>query len=221
VTAPYYQDEAVTLWHGDCREITAWLQADVLICDPPYGMSFVSSWTKRRRPIAGDGDAAVRDEVLAMWGNRPAAVFGTWRVARPIGTRQVLIWDKSDGVGPGMGDLSTAFGTSHEEIYLLGEWPKRVSRRGSVIRTTCAMGGLDGLVGRSGHPSPKPVGLMEQLLTVAPAGTVADPFAGTGPTLLACRALGRPVLAVELEEAYCEVAAKHLSQGHLDFEDVS
>jgi DNA modification methylase len=217
VPKPYYADDLVTLYHGDCREIDAWLQAGVLITDPPYGMAYDSSRVKgRTRPIAGDTDTNIRDAALAMWGSRPAAVFGTWRAPRPSATRQVLVWDKTDGVGPGMGDLSSAFGTSHEEIYLLGEWRKVGPRRGSVIRTGMAMGNPNGLIARAGHPSPKPVGLMEQIV-VATQGVVADPFAGSGSTLVAARQLGRPVIGVEVEERYCEITARRLAQGVLDF----
>lgn len=205
----------MTLYLGDCREVTAWLSADVLVTDPPYGMAFVSSWTKRRRPVANDGDVSVRDEALSMWGvERPALAFGTWRTARPERTKAVLVWDKTDGVGPGMGDLGAAFGTSHEEVYLMGEWakPSGVPRQGSVIRSTVGMGGPNGLVATSGHPTPKPVPLMERLITAAPPGVIADPFAGSGSTLVAARNLGRRAIGVELEERYCEVIAKRLAQ---------
>lgn len=219
---PYYTDASVTLYHGDCREITEWLAADVLVTDPPYGMAFVSSRTTRRRPVANDHDAAVRDAALHLWGTtRPAAVFGTWRVPRPTNTRQVLVWDKTDGVGPGMGDLNSAFGTSHEEVYLLGKWPKQAERRGSVLRTSMAMGNPNGLVARTGHPTPKPLGLMEALIAACVPGVIADPFAGSGSTLLAARAQGRKAIGVELEERYCEVIAKRLDQGLLFGGDVA
>lgn len=210
----YYQDGQVTLYHGDCLEIDAWLTADTLITDPPYGMAFESSWIPgNRRPIANDNDATVRDEALALWGDKPACLFGTWRVARPKSTRQVLIWDKR-GAGPGMGDLSTAFGTSHEEIYLIGHWPKTAARRGSVIATESSPSGL---TTRIGHPTPKPVGLMEVLVATSPGDVVADPFSGSGATLLAARNLGRPAIGVEIEERYCELIAKRLDQMCLDF----
>lgn len=212
---PYYQDDLVTLFHGDCREVREWLGADVLITDPPYGMAFVSSWTTQRRPIAGDKDAALRDEVLALWGSeKPAAVFGTWKVERPAGTGHRLIWDKSDGTGPGMGDLSAAFGNADEEIYLLGEWPKQGARQPNILRTAAGMASLATTVG---HPTPKPVGLMERLLLAAPPGVVADPFAGSGATLIAAKNLGRRAIGVEVEERYCQIIASRLSQNVLDF----
>ena len=212
---PYYQDEYVTLYHGDCREVTAWLAADVLITDPPYGMAFVSSWTTQRRPIEGDESTAARDAVLAMWGtDKPAAIFGTWKVERPSGVRHRLIWDKSDGTGPGMGDLSTHFGTADEEIYLLGHWPVQGRRQPNILRTSKGMASFATTVG---HPTPKPVDLMERLLRAAPFGVVADPFAGSGSTLIAAKNIGRLAIGVELEERYCETAARRLSQGVLDF----
>lgn len=214
---PYYTDEQVQLFLGDCLEMTDWLMADTLVTDPPYGMAFVSSWTKQKRPVANDHDPATRDAALALWGDKPAAVFGTWRVPKPKSVRQVLVWDKGDGTGPGMGDLTQAFGTSHEEIYLLGDWRKRVARRGSVIRTSMAMGNPSGLVARTGHPTPKPVGLMEILVQSAPGHMIADPFAGSGATLVAARNLGRRAIGVEIEERYCEIIAKRLDQMCLDF----
>lgn len=211
---PYYSDGLVALYHGDCREIDAWLTADVLVMDPPYGMAFESSRTTQRRPIAGDRDTTVRDAALALWGTeKPAAVFGTWKVPRPAETAHRLIWDKSDGTGPGMGDLDSAFGSSDEEIYLLGAWPKRGVRQPNILRTAAGMASLATIIG---HPTPKPVGLMERLLCAAPLGTVADPFAGSGSTLIAAKNLGRRAIGVELAERYCEIAALRLGQGALD-----
>lgn len=186
----------------------------------PEWMGYESGWVKDRpsRAIANDETTYVRDAALAAWGNRPAVVFGTWRRARPDGTRQVLVWDKTDGVGPGMGDLNAAFGTSHEEAYLLGEWRKRAARRGSVIRTSCAMGNPNGLVARTGHPTPKPVALMETLIECAPPGVIADPFAGSGSTLIAAVNQGREAIGVESDERYCELTAKRLSGQTMTFD---
>lgn len=208
---PYYDDgRGIVIYHGSCLDITAWTSADVLVCDPPYGMSFVSSWTIQRRPIHGDDTTEARDAMLALWGgSRAAAVFGTWKVARPANVRHRLIWDKQDGSGPGMGDLSAAFGNSDEEIYLLGEWPKTGRRQSNVLRTDTGMAVHAMTIG---HPTPKPVDLMERLLRAAPPGVVADPFCGSGATLVAAKNLGRCAIGIEIEEKYCAIAARRLEQ---------
>lgn len=214
---PYYADDHVTLYHGDCLELTAWLEADVLVTDPPYGMAYVSNSSKygSTAPIAGDADPLLRDQVLEAWGPRPALVFGTWRVPRPARAKALVIWDKGDS--PGMGDLRLPWGPSHEEVYVLGDG-FHGRRGGSVIRNNTLPAAADY---RPDHPTPKPVALMERLLGHCPPGVVADPFAGSGSTLVAARNLGRRVIGVELEERYCEVIARRLAQSVLDFGDAS
>ena len=209
---PYYDDgHGIVLYHGDCREHRSWLDADVLIMDPPYGMAFESSWTIQKRPIAGDKDTVMREAALALWGDpRPAAVFGTWKVPRPVGTRHRLIWDKQDGSGAGMGDLDAIFGNSDEEIYLLGEWSRgERTRQPNVLRTSSGMAYLATSIG---HPTPKPVDLMERLIRAAAPGVIADPFAGSGSTLVAAKNLGRRAIGIELDERSCEIAAERLRQ---------
>ncbi len=214
---PYYEHGGVTIYHGDCRDMGgAWTAADVLLTDPPYGMAFVSSKTTQTRPIANDDSTDARDAALSMWGaEKPAAVFGTWKRPRPNGTRNVLIWDKGDS--PGMGDLDETWGNSAEECYILGSWPRTVRRMPQVIRTYQMLSGASGLAKTVGHPTPKPVALLEHILRVAPSGCVADPFMGSGSTLVAAKNLGRRAVGVEIEERYCEIAARRLSQEVLDF----
>jgi site-specific DNA-methyltransferase (adenine-specific) len=211
----YYQDEAVTLYHGDCLEILTWLDADVLVTDPPYGMAYISGYRHRDDmvAVAGDTSPVTRDAALSLWGDRPAIAFGTWRVPRPAATRQVITWHKTS-IGPGMGDLSLPWGTATEEVYVLGSgWVGK--RRANYIATSDQRGGTVGVAALIGHPTPKPVGLLEQLIECAPSGVIADPFAGGGSTLLAARNLGRKAIGVEIEERYCEVIAKRLAQGVL------
>src|SRR4051812_1716094 len=115
MTEPYYTDDTVTLWHGDCREITAWLEADVLVTDPPYGIALKTGarceegagWTSRWTgvTIAGDDTARARDEALILWGDRPALVFGTWKRPSPSTVREVLVWDKVVSTGMGALDI--------------------------------------------------------------------------------------------------------------------
>lgn len=221
MTEPYYSDEHVTLYHGDCREIDAWLNADVLVTDPPYGIAYESNWNsdkrnrKQGRPIHGDNDTAVRDWVLEQWGERPAIVFGRWDAPRPVNVRARLVWDKGNGVS--MGDLKMPWGRSEEEIYVLGHGFSgkresnviRVPKQSSQDRT------------RPDHPTPKPVGLMELLIAKCPPGVIADPFAGSGSTLVAAKLQGCRAIGVEVDERYCAMIAARLTQDALPFGEVS
>lgn len=68
------------------------------------------------------------------------------------------------------------------------------------------------------HPAEKPVSLIEQLLPVC-VSTVLDPFCGSGTTLIAAKNTGRSAIGIEIEEKYCEIAAKRLSQEVFDFQE--
>jgi len=195
---PYYQDDLVTIYHGDCRE---WMPAaDVLVTDPPYGMGYESGWAPRA--IANDGDTMVRDAILERW-TGPALVFGRWSSPRPTGTRHVLIWDKGDW--PGMGDLALPWGPSTEEVYVIGAG--FIGRRtGSILRDPHRPSGDD-------HPNAKPIALMTRLIErCQPSWTILDPFMGSGSTLVAAKSLGRKAIGIEIEERYCEIAATRCSQ---------
>ena len=214
---PYYEDEHVTLYHGDCLEVTEWLAADVLVTDPPYGYSHSSAggprgWaTWRNTQIQNDEDTQTRDTALRLWGTRPALVFGSWKRQPPVATRAVLVWNK--GGHAGMGDLSVPWKPNHEQIYVLGQG--FTGPRTSGVLTGFHIVANE-TAGRT-HPHEKPLSLMEHLLAKSPAGVVADPFAGSGTTLRAALNQGRRVIGVELEERYCELIAKRLDQDVLDF----
>jgi len=213
----YYADDSVVLLHGDCLEVTEWIKADVLVTDPPYGMALRSGWWGHfgDLAIANDHSLAARDAAVAAWGGRPALIFGRWSEPRPAGTRMVLTWEKGEHVG--MGDLALPWKPNTEEIYVIGRGfigP----RTGSVIKAL-AIAGTVGQAARGTrhHPTEKPVSLLQALITKCPPGIIADPFAGSGSTLVAAKALGRRAIGVELEERYAEIAARRLAQDVLDF----
>lgn len=202
----YYRENGIEIYHGDCREILPQITADVLVTDPPYGMAYQSGWKESSR-IANDNDTACRDWAIETWGGRPALVFGRWSVDRPSATRELLIWDKGDW--PGMGDLSLPWGPSTEEIYVIGDGFVG-KRRGQIIRDPKRPSGA-----KAKHPNEKPVGLMEILVRACPPGIIVDPFMGSGTTIVAAKNLGRKAIGIELEERYCEIAARRLGQGVL------
>ena len=198
----YYQDELVTLYHGDCREQTAWLDADVLVTDPPY-------------PNASghfDDAVAVAREVLPRWTGE-AVVFWTEVEFPPLALPRVAvhIWHRTN-----------VNGKPYEPAFHYA--PDEVKRRSIVVRHAAINPGATGSdqvgskVWASGHPTQKPVGVMERLIAATKTpGVIADPFAGSGSTLVAARNMGRKVVGVEYEERYCEVIAKRLDQYALDF----
>jgi site-specific DNA-methyltransferase (adenine-specific) len=224
VSAPYYADDLVTLWLGDCRTVAEWLSADVLVTDPPYGRAWkqgsdMPSHGRRAQSaghggIQGDDGTAVRDSAIGLWGPRTACVFGDLTLAPPPGTKQTLIYRKPPDAGAR--GATGGFRRDAEAIYLLGAWPSGIGGKSSVLVTAARIQGSDhGLAARGGHPHAKPVDVMETLISACPPGVIADPFAGSGSTLVAARNLGRRAIGVELDERYCEAAARRLSQGVL------
>jgi site-specific DNA-methyltransferase (adenine-specific) len=119
-------------------------------------------------------------------------------------------------VGSGLFGNRMPWLTNWEPVFALGDWPDQVPALDAVISTSArAASGYSGYATRYQHPHAKPVDVMEALISACPPGTIADPFAGSGSTLVAARNQRRPAIGVELEERYCELAARRLSQGDL------
>lgn len=229
---PYYEHGGITIYHGDCREVLPCLptdSVDLLVTDPPYGINWKSN--QRREKLDGiHGDNSI---VIAMRGlnasirvwrrTRHAYVFGRFDLSTlPVSEPVELIWDKRNMSG---GDLSCPWGMEHEYILFFtnckrdGVDVKRGGlaarlRKGSVLsfqRITSTQGDL--------HPTEKPLPLLRELIESSSriGETVLDPFMGSGSTLKACELEGRNAIGIEIEERYCEIAAKRLSQEVLQF----
>lgn len=219
--APYYRDDLVTLYCGDALSITAWLAADILVTDPPYGRRWrsgggLTNADGQGRPrkchggIPGDRDTTTRDSALAAWGDRPGVVFGDLLITQPSNAVQCLIYAKAADAG--IRGARGGFRRDAEAIYLTGRWPAGIGGHSSVLHSRSWVAGPSSPATRYGHPHAKPLDLLELLLTSAPAGVVADPFAGSGTTLIAARNLGRTAIGVEIEERHCETIARRLDQ---------
>lgn len=219
----YYEDDFVTLHHGDCVEIAPTLsaQVDLIVTDPPYGVDFKSGWAKHDKIANDDGSQDVRDMILTavkqLKRSRHAYIFGDWDFTGTNLTAQAqLIWDK--GI-VGMGDLSSPWGKSHEPItFAINQTSKANRERGSgslsarmrqgtVLRVDRTNGGS-----AKRHPTEKPVVLLRQLIESSSSfgETVFDPFVGVGSTLVAAMLEGRKSIGIELNESYCEAAAQRL-----------
>jgi len=208
---PYYQDDAVTIYHGDCREIVPQLgRFDLLLTDPPYGCSATTGrgGAYDGFTIAGDKNTELRDWAISVC-DVPWILFGSARITRPA-CDAVLIWAKGEHTG--MGDLSFPWKPDFEEIYVKGK-VFRGRRTSSVLRYNARIDS-----GRL-HPTEKPIGLMLELVGKCPKEAVLlDPFAGSGTTGRAAKDLGRKATLIELEERYCEIAALRMAQEVLPLE---
>jgi site-specific DNA-methyltransferase (adenine-specific) len=210
---PYYEDDAVTIYHGDCRDVLVWLDADVLVTDPPYGTELVGddvSYGRRQNrrhgrtdvapgAIANDATTDVRDQILALWGDRPACVFGSpRRPDPPMAIADRLVWDKKR---PGMNGGPWRY--RHESIYVTA---------GFVRTSDSAVSIIEAWPDQAQHIHAKPHTLMLRLVGAAPPGVIVDPFMGSGSTLVAAKELGRKAIGIEVDERYCEIAARRMAQ---------
>ena len=217
MTEPYYQDDHVTLYHGDSLDILPTLTYDAMVTDPPYGIGWKKGANYRRgsQPhdgIANDDTTETRDAALRLCGDRPAIVFGSVYLPPPDGTRHVAIWQKPADAGV----VGSTIGLRRdvEAIYFLGNLERRPCNQSSVLTSRIpSIGNPYSPAGRFGHPHAKPEDLMRQLFDfVAPDAVIVDPFAGSGSTLRAAKDLGRRAIGVELEEQYCETIVSRLAQ---------
>lgn len=208
---PYYEQDGIIIYHGDCREVLPTLteSVDLVLTDPPYGINYKTthgaSWEGTQ--IQGDSDTDLRDFVVDHFSGFPMFIFGSWKMRRPISTRAVLIWDK--GPAFGMGDLSFPWKNSYEEIYVIGDGFKGKRDEG-VIRGHIQVSWES--KGRC-HPNQKPVSLISYLLSKTNATCICDPFMGSGTTLRAAKDAGMKAIGIEIEEHYAEIAAKRVEQG--------
>ncbi len=223
---PYYEDDHVTIYHGDCLDMPELFDlADVLVTDPPYGIGWKRGRNKKRgskaqQGIQNDHDVAARDNALAIWGNRPAAAFGSFAAPAPANVKQTLVWQKPNDAG--VVGSTCGYRRDVEPIYIIGKWPKRPPSKSSVIRSTIPnAGNRSSPAGRTGHPHAKPADLMRQLIEAIGGDTILDPFMGSGSTLRAAKDLGRKAIGIELEERYCEIAARRMGQEVLDLGGVA
>jgi site-specific DNA-methyltransferase (adenine-specific) len=217
---PYYEDDAVTIYHGDSRDILGRLPEMglvVVVTDPPYGIGWRkgqnnAAKSRRHDGIVNDEDTSVRDEVLTLLRGAPGLVFGSFYAPYPERLKQVLVWPKPADAG--LVGSTTGFRRDAEPVFLVGPWPQRTVEWSSVLQPGAR--GIASTAAATGHPHTKPVPLMRELISRCPDGIVIDPFCGSGSTLVAAKDLGRRAIGIEIDESYCRIAAARCSQEVLD-----
>ncbi len=216
---PYYQDSAVTIYHGDCREILLSLplpKVDLVLTDPPYGISHPCNFKKRGRSnLAECTDYAdvFNDNTQfdpSPYIEQPCILWGANYYASKLPDMSGwLVWDK---IRPDELDQATC------ELA----WSNVVKgvRRFRYLWDGMLRDGDDLLY----HPTQKPVELMAWCMSLRwteSLETILDPFMGSGTTLRAAKDLGRKAIGIEIEEKYCEIAAKRMEQEVLPLNDIA
>lgn len=212
---PYYEHGGITIFHGDCRNILPHFPpADLVLTDPPYGIDFQSShriaW-QRKEKIFGDKEFPLwlfdfLKPMVAMF------IWCRWEMLSFLpGPKSLIVWDKGNH---SMGDLKHEFGRRWEACaFYPGPRHEFKWRPCDVIRVNRVS--AQDLV----HPAEKPVAVFTPLIDSHIGDMVLDPFMGSGTTLIAAKDLCRKAIGIEIEEKYCEIAAKRLSQEVFPFKE--
>lgn len=221
---PYYTDDFVTLYHGDCRVIlpTLNLEPDLVLTDPPYG---VSERTDRRAkgrtnaalsndfpPVHGDDEPFDPSHLLAY---KRLVLFGANYYAERLPRSATwLVWDKLDGLTT---DKRLVGFDDNADVELA--WANVGGPARLIAHRWKGMLKDSERADQRVHPTQKPVALMARIIDwlTSPGDLVLDPYAGAGSTLRAAKDLGRRAVGIELSEAYCEVTARRLGQEVFDF----
>lgn len=205
---PYYEHAGITIYHGDCREILPEIgPVDLVVTDPPYGIGEAAGKNKSRGNMAvavdyGNAswdDETVTEDLMAMVcaaAPRCAIFSGNYYLLPP--SPSWLVWDKENGSND-FADVElcwTNYGTAAR--IRRHRWNGMI-RKGHEQRW---------------HPTQKPLDVMKWVISLCPGDptVVLDPFMGSGTTLRAAKDLGRKAIGIELEERYCEIAARRLAQ---------
>ena len=215
---PYYESGGITIYHGDCRDVLPKLPLSPLILtDIPYAEATRES-AGLRNLNRGNADSPTFqiDEWLPLVCGRMSGSLYVWcgfqqfseidRFFRKRGlSRRCLVWEKTNP-SPMNGQYLWLSGI---ELCAYGKMAL-ATFNGFCLNTV-----LRGPTSPpNGHPTPKPEWLMGTLIQVSSnvGDLILDPCCGSGSVLRAAKELGRCAIGIEIEEKYCEIAARRLDQ---------
>jgi len=265
----YYDQDGITIYHGDCREVLPTISGvDLVFTSPPYnlgvsaGGGFASKFVRNHGNYAADAPLGKKRGGCGKWsGGALANGYGTHDDAMPweeyeewqrqilsmcwatltdtgavyynhkpraqrcevwlplvlnpgLPLRQIITWARAGGIN---------FAPTH--YVPTYEWIMIFAKEGFRLRDKSASGVGD--VWRVPqeenllHPAPFPIGLPQRAIETVSPGLVLDPFAGIGTTLRAAKDAGCRAIGIEIEERYCEIAAKRMSQAVFNFNSSS
>jgi DNA modification methylase len=233
VSEPYYADERVMLYLGDALEIMPTLRqgaADLIVTDPPYIIGAVSAGSLASKS-GGWADMMNSSLWFAAWYKQAWSLlrhvgamwsFCNWRtipvimraaIDAGVPLTSMMVWDK-EWIGPGG---SQGLRPAYEMCALFAKPAFSIPDRGIPDVWRHKVGSYKD----NGHPAEKPVNLMRRIIRASGSvDLVVDPFMGSGTSIIAASLEDKRSIGIEAEEKWCEIAAKRLAQGVLDFDEV-
>lgn len=201
---PYYSDDLVTIYHGDCREVMAeWMvipdgAVDAVFADPPYGANKApwddapsTDWLRMLPTVAPVVAITPGQRNLLAMPEIVGDLVYRWTLA-------AVLTNNTTRGDLGFGNWIPVLLYAREGVSLYG--PRQDTK------TFAIRGDMPD------HPSPKPLAVMVWIVSCLPGDSVLDPFAGSGSTLVAAKSLGRRAIGIEIEERYCEIAARRAQE---------
>lgn len=229
-TDPYYSDEYVTLYHGDALEMLEAIgsaSVALVVTDPPYVIGAVSAGNMASKS-GGWADMMNSAHWFTAWYRQVDRVlhstgsfwtFANWRTI-PVVMRaatdarlpitSLMVWDK-EWIGPGG---PQGLRPSYEVCALMAQPGFTLPDRGTPDVWRHKVGSHK----PHGHPAEKPEKLVRRIIEsceLPPDAVVLDPFAGSGTTLAAAKALGLRSIGIEAEAKWCETITARVAQGSL------
>lgn len=210
----------IKMLNCDCFDMLATIEdnsVDLLLTDPPYGMSFQSGHRKDKHMKIKNDDNL---EWLPKWMSeinrvmKPDShlyIFCSWHkvdifkkeIEKYYTIKNLIVWHKNGG---GMGDLKGGYGGVHELIFFINNGKKLNGRRDTDVINKAYR------TGNENHPTEKPVNLMEYFIRKSsnPGDLVVDCFAGSFPVAFAAHNTGRRFIGSEIENKYWAEACKRM-----------
>jgi site-specific DNA-methyltransferase (adenine-specific) len=208
---PYYSDDLVTIYHGDCRDFAG--SADFILTDPPYPAEFSACWSDL-------ATLAVRSLPIGAW---CFAYSGQYNLPNAMSRMEqgglIYRWmiatlhSSQAGVRP-IAEMDVLIGWKPILAY------RKPPLNGPRVRfaDVIAASTRPRTARKTNHPWEQPVDEAAGIIERYGSGTILDPFMGSGTTLVAAKSLNRHAIGIEIEERYCEIAARRCSQGVLGLE---
>jgi len=216
---PYYSDDAVVIYHGDCREILPELpNVDLVLTDPPYGIEYHSGHYigyNPHKPLVGDGHYPIELlPDLEGLARKAVFMFCRWDNLKDVPSPKSLIAVVKNNWSAG--DLDGAFGRQWEGVLFYPQEEFAFNHRLPDVIDCRRVPATDLL-----HPTQKaeyPIQLLIQECSM-PNDIILDPFLGSGTTAYCAKKLNRKCIGIEIKEEYCEIAARRCSQAVMRLEE--